>query len=446
MESLEKLKERILESVEDNINNKKLLKELREEFIKKKLPSTIPNQLFSESIDEDHLDKNVLIAITKVFKNELDSEKFKLSNYFSEGEIFSYNNEIEVKEKIDYVLFKGIRQIDSKNFLGVIDGKQAVEMRKNSLYSYNKLFQRAPKLVKTSSGRIIKKIDANIDNILDMEKEFSEGKMIPTSIHFAILVNNTAGISENYKFKKMYENIGDMWIKPNFDFESETYLPLMCVDGWHRLTAMCNAVEKAETEGKAIKAELGCFVHIFDNEAEIRKFIIDTFKRCDTNLDYLNAITPNDENIFIDEFIKECKWLNGHTALTKQEMKLENNYTEQRILIDAFKKTNIEMNEDLKNTISRGKVAKVIDEILDYILKELYENNLEKMINSIYLNRNIFKMYIKFAAEVRDKKYGMDIYNLIQYIENNCEKITNTFNEKYIADSSIDLILSEVIK
>ena len=126
MESLEKLKERILESVEDNINNKKLLKELREEFIKKKLPSAIPNQLFSESIDEDHLDKNVLIAITKVFKNELDSEKFKLSNYFSEGEIYSYNNEIEVKEKIDYVLFKGIRQIDGKNFLGVIDGKQAL--------------------------------------------------------------------------------------------------------------------------------------------------------------------------------------------------------------------------------------------------------------------------------------------------------------------------------
>ena len=71
MESLEKLKERILESVEDNINNKKLQKELREEFIKKKLLSTIPSQLFSESIDEDHLDKNVLIAITKVFKNEL---------------------------------------------------------------------------------------------------------------------------------------------------------------------------------------------------------------------------------------------------------------------------------------------------------------------------------------------------------------------------------------
>ena len=39
-------------------------------------------------------------------------------------------------------------------------------------------------------------------NILDMEKEFSEGNMTPTSIHFAILVNNTAGISENFRFKK----------------------------------------------------------------------------------------------------------------------------------------------------------------------------------------------------------------------------------------------------
>ena len=127
-------------------------------------------------------------------------------------------------------------------------------------------------------------------------------------------------------------------------------------------------------------------------------------------------------------------------------MKLENNYTEKRMLIDAFKKTNIEMNDDLKNTISREKVAKVIDETLDYVLKELYNNNLEKMIDSIYLNKNIFRMYIKFASEVRDKKYGIDIYNLIQYIENNCEKITNKFNEKYISDSSIDLILSEVVK
>ena len=55
MESLEKLKELILETTEDNINNKNLLKALREEFIKKQLPITIPNQLFAEAIDEDHL-------------------------------------------------------------------------------------------------------------------------------------------------------------------------------------------------------------------------------------------------------------------------------------------------------------------------------------------------------------------------------------------------------
>lgn len=446
MEGIEKLKERILETVEDNINNKKLLKKLREEFIKKKLPSTIPNQLFSEAIDEDHLEKNVLIAITKVFRKELNDEKFKLTNYFSEGEIFSYNNEINVEEKIDYVLLKGVKQIDNKNFLGTINGKQAVEMRKNSLFSYNKAFQRAPKLVKTSSGRVIKKIDVSMKNILDMEKEFSEGNMTPTSIHFAILVNNTAGISENFRFKKMYENIGDMWIKPNFDFDSETYLPLMCVDGWHRLTAMCNAIEKAESEGKEIKAELGCFIHIFDNESDIRKFIIDTFKRCDTNLDYLNVINPSDENIFIDEFIKECNWLNGHTALTKQEIKLENNYTEQKILIDGFKKTNIEMNDDLKSTISREKIARIIDEILDYVLKELYNNNLEMMTNSVYLNKNIFKMYIRFAAQIRDRKYKIDIYNLIEYINNNYEKIADMFNGKYVLDSDIDLILSEVIE
>lgn len=442
----EKLKNIILETVEDNINNKKLQKELREEFIRKRLPETIPNQLFANAIDEEHLDKNALIAITKVFKNELNDEKFKLSNYFSEGEVFSYNNEINVENVLDHVLFKSMKQIDKKNYLGVIDGELAFKMRKNSLYAYFKEFQRSPKLVKTSSGRIIKKIDVNINNILDMEKEFAEGKMTPTSIHFAILTKNTSGIKENFKFKKMYEDIGDMWIRPNFDFDSETYLPLMCVDGWHRLTAMCNAVEKAKSEKKEIKAELGCFVHVFDNESDIKQFIVNTFKRCDTSLDYLNAINPSDENSFVDEFIKECRWLNGHTALTKQEMKIENNYTEKRILVDGFKKTDIEMNDDLDNELSREKVAKVIDETLDYILKDKYDNNLEKMIDSIYLNKDVFKLYIRFAAEVRDRKYRISIYNLVQYINNKYEEFSNIFSNKYISDSSIDSIIREVNK
>lgn len=442
----EKLKNIILETVEDNINNKKLQKELREEFIRKRLPETIPNQLFSNAIDEEHLDKNALIAITKVFKNELNDEKFKLSNYFSEGEVFSYNNEINVENVLDHVLFKSMKQIDKKNYLGVIDGELAFKMRKNSLYAYFKEFQRSPKLVKTSSGRIIKKIDVNINNILDMEKEFAEGKMTPTSIHFAILTKNTAGIKENFKFKKMYEDIGDMWIRPNFDFDSETYLPLMCVDGWHRLTAMCNAVEKAKSEKKEIKAELGCFVHVFDNESDIKQFIVNTFKRCDTSLDYLNAINPSDRNSFVDKFIKECRWLNGHTALTKQEMKIENNYTEKRILVDGFKKTDIEMNDDLDNELSREKVAKVIDETLDYILKDKYDNNLEKMIDSIYLNKDVFKLYIRFAAEVRDRKYRISIYNLVQYINNKYEEFSNIFSNKYVSDSSIDSIIREVNK
>lgn len=442
----EKLKNIILETVEDNINNKKLQKELREEFIRKRLPETIPNQLFSNAIDEEHLDKNALIAITKVFKNELNDEKFKLSNYFSEGEVFSYNNEINVENVLDHVLFKSMKQIDKKNYLGVIDGELAFKMRKNSLYAYFKEFQRSPKLVKTSSGRIIKKIDVNINNILDMEKEFAEEKMTPTSIHFAILTKNTAGIKENFKFKKMYEDIGDMWIRPNFDFDSETYLPLMCVDGWHRLTAMCNAVEKAKSEKKEIKAELGCFVHVFDNESDIKQFIVNTFKRCDTSLDYLNAINPSDRNSFVDKFIKECRWLNGHTALTKQEMKIENNYTEKRILVDGFKKTDIEMNDDLDNELSREKVAKVIDETLDYILKDKYDNNLEKMIDSIYLNKDVFKLYIRFAAEVRDRKYRISIYNLVQYINNKYEEFSNIFSNKYVSDSSIDSIIREVNK
>ena len=445
-EKEEKLINSIQEAVEDNINNKGLLKALKEEFIQKRLPETIPNQLFADAIDEEHLEKNELIAITKVFREELQDDRFKLSNYFTESEIFSYNHHIRVDNPLQYILMKSVKQIDNKNYLGVMSGEQAYEIRKNSLYAYYKEFQRSPRLVKTSSGRFIKKIDANIKNILDMEEEFKGGKMTPTSIHFAVLVKNTAGIKENFKFKPMYEDIGDIWIKPNFDSDSKTYLPFMCIDGWHRFTAMCNAVERAKIENYEIKAELGCFIHVFENESDIKKFIVSTFKRCDTNLDYLNAINPTDENSFIDKFIKECNWLNGHTALTKQEMRIEHNYTEKRILLDSFKKTNVEMNDDLENELSREKIANIIDETLDYVLKNLYDGDLEKMMDSIYLNKYIFNLYIKFASEVKERKYKADIYHLVQYIKNNYYEVANIFKEKYISDGAIDLILREVIE
>ena len=299
MESLEKLKELILETTEDNINNKNLLKALREEFIKKQLPITIPKQLFAEAIDEDHLEKNVLIAISKVFFNKLKLECFKLTNYFTEGELFTYENAIKVEESIDYVLFKNVKKIDGQNYLGVITGKQALEMRKNCLFAYYKEFQRSPKLVKTSSGRVIKKIDVSKKNIADMKDEFRQGIMTPTAIHFAVLVKNDKGIRENFKFKSLYDilvssdknirensnlknickDVGDIWIKPNFDLESEDYLPFIIPDGFNRLTALCDVVEEAELEGEEIKAELGCFIHIFDDEASIKRFIVNTFKR-----------------------------------------------------------------------------------------------------------------------------------------------------------------------
>ena len=458
MESLEKLKELILETTEDNINNKNLLKALREEFIKKQLPITIPNQLFAEAIDEDHLEKNVLIAISKVFFNKLKLECFKLTNYFTEGELFTYENAIKVEESIDYVLFKNVKKIDGQNYLGVITGKQALEMRKNCLFAYYKEFQRSPKLVKTSSGRVIKKIDVSKKNIADMKDEFRQGTMTPTAIHFAVLVKNDKGIRENFKFKSLYDilassdknirenynlknickDVGDIWIKPNFDLESEDYLPFIIPDGFNRLTALCDVVEEAELEGEEIKAELGCFIHIFDDEASIKRFIVNTFKRADTNLDYLNSLQPTDENVFIDKFISQSNRLKGHVATTNQEMNIEINYVRQKVLIEAFKKTNIELNDSISSEIDSKKVAKIIDDILDYA--DIKDNK------SIFLYEEMFKLYIKFAAEVRNRNYRMLIPNLTDYINKNENELMGILQNRNLKlDNRIEDILKAVI-
>ena len=427
-EKIEELKKEISAAVEDNLNNKKLQKALREEFVRKNFPETIPSQLFSESLDDEFLNKRYLIAITKVFKNMLDDEKFKLTKYFTEGELRSYDSAINTEELVvDYLLFKDMIQLDSKNYEGVLDSEMAYMMRKNSLYNYYRDMQRAPKLVKTSAGRVVKKIDANIKNILDMEEEFSKGTMRPTAIHFGILVKNSKGLAENFKFKKMYKNIGDMWIKPDFDYDSPTYLPFISVDGWHRLNALCNAVERGKLEGKEVKAKLGVMIHIFNSEAEAKKFVADSFKRVTTDLDYLNAIQPSDEKVFVKEFEDESRWLKNKVALTKQELNMTEKYTEQKILIDAFKNTDIEMSETVQSEFDREKIAEIIDNLLDFVLSKVFNNDLSIMKKSIFLNKNIFKLYIKFAAMVKDIKYSSAIYTLVQNIDNNEEILKSVF-------------------
>ena len=91
MKKKDELIEMIYETVEENLLNKNLQKSLKSEFIKKGFNINFTNLLWGNNVELDNLPVEQLIAITKVFFNELKEEKFRLTNYFSDGELFSYS-------------------------------------------------------------------------------------------------------------------------------------------------------------------------------------------------------------------------------------------------------------------------------------------------------------------------------------------------------------------
>ena len=133
--------------------------------------------MWGNNVELDNLPVEQLIAITKVFFNELKEEKFRLTNYFSDGELFSYSLLEKENEVIQEILFKNVLKIDNKNFICRLSGKQADVLLNNNLVAYYKEFQRNSKLVKTATGRVIKKINVNKQNLIEMKERNKQGML-----------------------------------------------------------------------------------------------------------------------------------------------------------------------------------------------------------------------------------------------------------------------------
>lgn len=446
MKNSNELKKLITEVVDYNINNKKLLKEMRDIFITKGLNTNIPNQLFSNALDDYKLSEAELMAIASAILNTLHDERFKLSNFFSESEIFDYKQIINIPdERKDFMLFHNVVKLNNKCYHTTITAKECSEIRSNHLVSYYRSLQRSPKLVKTSSGRVIKTISVNKKNIEEIEEKVVRNVLAPTSISFAVILEDNTKLDEGFKFKDLFNGIvGDLMIKPNYDVNSEDYLGVALLDGKHRFDGVCNAYEKSLNRKTPIDYTMGLYIYVFTRE-EARTFVYDSFQRAETDLDYLNAIKPSDENAFMKVFEKFSKWLGGNIAMTKQEMKIEKNLTEQKILIEAFKKTGVTLEDSIQGEIEAEKIANVVDDILDYILSSKYNNDIQKMKESIFLNKKIFDIYIRFAEIVKNKTYGKLVYNLVEYICNNEEKLKSILRNKQITDEQFNSIINEVI-
>ena len=63
------------------------------------------------------------------------------------------------------------------------------------------------------------------------------------------------------------------------------------------------------------------------------RFISDTFRRSDTNAEFLNAIEETNENKYVSKLISNSK-LNGHVALTNAEIQLSKNWIKKDDIVN----------------------------------------------------------------------------------------------------------------
>jgi len=423
---LTNIRDLIRGAVNDYIDNKKLRKETKAEFAKKGFNVNTPNLLWSNAINIDDLNKFELIAISKSIYKVLGDDNFKLKNNFSIGDIEDYNNLINQEKIIDNIFLKNVTQIDEKNYHCIITAEQLYNIRKNSLVGYYRQYQRAGIEYKTATGRILEKMGINTSGVIDMQGRFLEKlkdknerktpDIKPTSLAFTVLLNELTDLSENFVFQALYENIGNLYIKPDYDAENESGVRVTCSDGMHRYIALTNAFEIAKNNNQYLDEKMGLYIHLMTHN-EATQFQYDIFQRNDTDLDYIKSMKVSEDTDFVYKFEKDSKWLNNHVAPTKKALRLDKNFIQQDTIIEAFKNTDIPMKSDTNTAITREKIAKIIDDLLDYVLCDIYDNNEVDFKNSIYFKENMFILYIKFAATVRKTRYTKLIVDFVTHIE-----------------------------
>ena len=127
------------------------------------------------------------------------------------------------------------------------------------------------------------------------------------------------------------------------------------------------------------------------------RFISDTFRRSDTNAEFLNAIEETNENKYVSKLISNSK-LNGHVALTNAEIQLSKNWIKKDDIVNLFKHKNISMSDNINNEIELEKIISIINDIIEYTNKENYSK--EQIIKALEFaidnaNNSRYKLMIK---------------------------------------------------
>lgn len=426
LEAEEKLNSTLDKMVYEEINNKDLIDNIVKEFNSKGINSALVNTLFSGSYKWDLLDNMTLIALVKSAYEILKWELLNPSNLFSDQLLNEYQVfNIEEEKKIDIIELDNMQKISETEYLGKISYKQIYLLRKNGLLFYNLATQRAGDLVEIGTkGMIIRKMSLNMKAVNEIKNLMLKGEYESDTI-----VLNSRLIKDkemNFREDVVYEpaNIYNISIKPDYNVDSESQTIVDELDGSHRITAVCKAVEEYKNRtDKWLEGHLLLRLVIRDIEGA-KRIVAQTFERSDTDEGWKNVLKSDDYVKFINRLIPKVYILKDNVANTFNECIIGKNITYKDVLIKALKSCDIKVESKSASTLAEKGISETLNDIFDYMINTFFDKDIDNMIQSNMLDSGLWYGYFILADELRNKSY---------------EELVSSCDNLYLQLSEIDI-------
>jgi len=398
------LEENIYKKLSSQIDNTTMFLNITKQLSKKGLNTMVIPSLMDETKTVSELSDMELIAILQGIFETFNEKEFNPENYFGENTISEYEDYFYQEEKVTELNLKNFTKIDDFNYSGYLSYKDIYLYYTNMLIRYNKKSQRASKLKLIGSNKdiVVREMDINMSSVEEIAMDMINGMYEEDCITLNIRLINEQTVPQ-FKFTPRFENIGDIKIVPNYDRKSKNYTSVDCIDGMHRIMASVIATRKyKEKTGEWLKGGLLVKLTLRDLKGA-RRIVGQTFKRSDTDINWLESLNDDDNYKFINELLEKIDILKN-TPDTYEEYRAYKTYTYKSILVSYIKNFSglTNLNSISARKFLTDKIARFISIIVEtykYKYKDL--NSIKN--NTNLLNSTMFIGYLTIALELNAK-------------------------------------------
>lgn len=439
----QKISEKDKIDIIDNIikkeyNNKDLINAITQVFAKKGLSSKFIEGLFSEDITFDNLGDIILqIAFIDGCYEYFKTDNLKLENWFNNKELLEYKTYMNTQETRTVLEFRNGIKIDDKNYVFYMPIEDIYSYMKDGLLPYKFETQRKGKYKKIGN-RVTRVITLNKKAVQEIAQLVKEGKYEEDMIILNALITDDNHI--DYVEEKV-DNSYNLTIRPNYDITSPNYTIVNPIDGYHRLQGFFTAQAELISEGKEVKAGLIAKV-VFRTVEEAKRIVEMSFKRTDTDKDWLKSIEDSDYNKFINDLESSCEVLKGKIASTYDEYKVfDGMLTYNGILRDTLEKCmNINVNDVSESSRAIISISETLNILFDNLIKKY--GNMKKLVDTrLLMDVNMFAGYLAIANElIKEKNRIKKVVILDSITEKLCSLTREDLKNLDLSKSKADIV------